>query len=186
MFKIKKSLAILTLVMTALLGYLWYLYNPYSNISFKTKETGADLVLFNLKVSTFDNKGFVKRTLFTPKLEKHNEQKTNLISAPKIFIFQDQIPWLITAKKAKSYDNNTKILLLGDVNISQQTQNNGSLITTDSLWYFPADQIASTNDNVSFKQPGMVMVSKGMKVNLLSEKLELLQNARGKYDPNHG
>ena len=165
----------------------WFFINPFNAVKLENDTTKSSLTLYDLTLREYSKEGKLEKKLITPKLENFKSKNISILTSPTITVMRGKIPWTITSQQATAYEDNKKILLRGNVAIREQAnKKEDTSIHTQLLWYYPKAQIAKTNEDVTFKQLGVLIKSKGMYVNLKNEKLELLHHARGKYEPIHG
>jgi lipopolysaccharide export system protein LptC len=88
------------------------------------------------------------------------------------------------AKQAKGYDDNTKIVLMGDVVATKLSdQGNKMEFRTDELTGYPKTRELETQHQVTVQSPNSAFVSQGLKANLNNGQYEFFK-VRGKYAPN--
>ncbi|MBA2652759.1 MAG: LPS export ABC transporter periplasmic protein LptC [Tatlockia sp.] len=160
---------------------------PVERLNDSVLSKTADMVVSNLVVRRFDEKGKLVNFLQAPEMQHVPDNNTFYFSSPRMSLNQtDQPAWEISSKKAKALNGGEKITFINDVVIHQDKNTKGqeSTIKTELLHYFSKTRIAMTKAAVSFEQPGSIVHSKGMKA-YLDEKRVQLNHAHATFEPKH-
>ncbi|AHE67465.1 LPS export ABC transporter periplasmic protein LptC [Legionella oakridgensis] len=155
----------------------------------QTLSTTVDTTISQLTVRQYDAHGELANYLQTPLLRHIPKDNTHWLKTPHIMITQaKESPWEIRSKQAISLYGGQKITFNKNVIIhqSQHGQTPESTLTTEEMIYFPKDKLAITDKEVTYQQPGNIVQSTGMKAYLAEKRVQLLNQARGTYDPQHG
>ncbi len=179
--------AILLLLATS----AWYFNNAFPPVKIDTKTllTTTDTIITNLKVRQYSASGTLANLLQTPFIKHMPKENTHWIKTPHITITQEnQSIWEIDSQQAIAIHGGEKISFNKQVRIHQQKDehNNESIFTTEQITYFPKTKHAITSKDVLLVQSGNQIQSKGMRADLETKHIQLLSQARGLYDPNHG
>lgn len=146
----------------------------------------ADMVISNLTVRRFDEKGKLINYLRSPEAQHIPENNTHLFKTPRLSLAQENQPdWEISSETAKAVNGGTKITFSRDVVVHQGKNKRGqeSTMKTEELDYFSKTKVASTDLPVSFEQPGSIVHSTGMRANLEDKQIQLLSQARATFEP---
>ena len=105
------------------------------------------------------------------------------MEAPDILIYrQDQSPVRILAQTGEISSHRDEIILRQQVSVTEQ-QPGGFSLTTEFLRLEPANDYAETDTAVTLRSGSGETNAIGMKAFLAENRLQLLENVRGLYDP---
>lgn len=188
---IAKQAILLFISLLMLAGAGWYFSNtsPKLQLDKNTLLNITDTVITNLNVRQYSSTGSLVNSLQTPFMRHAPKNNTHWIKTPHIIIIQSNQPaWEINAEQATALYGGQKITFNKQVRIHQEKgeHSDESTFTTEKLTYFPKTKIALTSKDIVFEQSGNKVQSKGMRANLEKKHIQLLGQARGIYDPNHG
>lgn len=188
---IAKQATLLFISLLMLTGTGWYFSNssPKLELDKNTLLNMSDTVITHLNVRQYSPTGSLANSLQSPLMRHIPKNNTHWIKTPNITIIQpNQSIWEINAEQATALYGGQKITFNKQVRIHQNKSehNEESTVTTERLTYFPKTKIALTSKNVFLEQAGSKVQSKGMRANLEKKHIQLLGQARGIYDPNHG
>lgn len=166
----------------------WYFTKETSNFKLdgKNLSQSADIIISNLTLRRFDETGKLINCLQSPKIQHIPENDTHLIELPHLtFVQANQPAWEIRAKQATAIHGGEQITLSHEVIVhqNQTPHSQESLMKTEELIYFPKDQLAMTEQAVSFEQPGTIVHAQGMKAYFADKRIQLLSKARATYEP---
>lgn len=186
-----KQAAWLFIALLALAGSGWYFASSKTLIKLddQTLSTTPDTIISELTVQQFDEKGQLSHYLKTPLMRHIPLDNTHQLNSPDIMITQPQQPsWQIHAKEAIALHGGQQITFKNNVIIHQKKSEHREETTlhTEELTYFPKNQLATTEKNIIIMQAKNTVRSTGMKAWLAESRVQLLNNARGTYAPNHG
>ncbi|WP_392536820.1 LPS export ABC transporter periplasmic protein LptC [Legionella sp. 227] len=179
-----------TLILLACSG--WY-YGSRSTTMIRldrdTLANSVDTTISNVTVRQFNQQGMLANILTAPLMQHIQNGNIYLFQTPHIIVSQEeQAPWDISSKKAKSFEGCKRITFTGNVIVRQQKGNNSqeSTLRTEEVTYFPKEKKASSDVLVTYEQPGNIIQSTGMNAYLDEKRVELLHQARGSYVPANG
>lgn len=155
----------------------------------QTLSASIDTLVTELSVQQFDVEGHLTHDLETPMMQHNPTQNTHTLTAPHIMVSElNQAPWEIHADMATAFDGGQHITFNHHVVVHQHKHQTAeeTTLTTEEITYFPRDKLATTLSEVTLKQANNRMHSTGMKAYLAENRVQLLSNARGHYEPNHG
>lgn len=186
-----KQAAWLFITLLALAGSGWYFASSKIVIKLdnQTLSTTPDTIIQHLTVQQFDAKGQLSHYLQTPLMHHIPLDNTHLLKTPHIIIAQPNKPsWEINAREATALQGGQQITFKHHVIIHQGKNEHleATTLSTEELTYFPKTQQALTEKEITIVQNKNSVHSTGMKAYLAENRVQLLNNARGTYVPNHG
>lgn len=93
-------------------------------------------------------------------------------------------PWLLTAHQGRIDQNGKRVTLITDVHASQQSAEQGLIeLLTSELQIKTAEQYAETDKAVKMRAQQGHLDTIGMKAFLSEDRIELLSQVRGTYEP---
>lgn len=138
----------------------------------------------------YEKDGSVSYTFVAARLEHYRDEKEfdqvfTLIDQPELIIYQNNEPWFVRAHKGKITSANQNIELWQQV-VLHHTNEEGMIttISTEKLNIDPVHKLAKTDEPVRISAQKAEIEGIGMDADLTAEKLTLLSQVRGIYDPN--
>ncbi|EKD70438.1 MAG: hypothetical protein ACD_46C00534G0003 [uncultured bacterium] len=134
----------------------------------------------------YNKQGGIKNNITATSVVHYKENDTTFFTAPNILIYSDKnIPWKIQANHATMTQDNTIIVLSGNVVIHQlktihQPQ---TIIQTNTLVVYPKKSRAETNDAVIIHRRGIVINGNGLKANLKTGEYQLTSETNATLQP---
>ncbi|MFT5085518.1 MAG: lipopolysaccharide export system protein LptC [Lentisphaeria bacterium] len=119
--------------------------------------------------------------------DKDNQQEAfTLLERPQLVFYQaNEEPWFIRSEKGKIDNTNQQIELWSKVLVKYTNlQNTSAVITTEKLNIDTVNKFAETGEPVKINFDTTAIEGTGMTADFISEKIKLLSNVRGTYDPN--
>ena len=178
-----------TLILLAFLGLYYSHSTSMIRLDHETLANSISITISHVKVRQFNQQGTLTNLLTTPLMQHIQNGGIDLLQNPHVIVNQEeQPPWDIKARSAKSLENGKRITFMGDVVVHQKKGDKipESTLKTEEITYFPQEKKASTNMLVTYEQPGNIIQSMGMNAYLDEKRVELLHHARGSYVPTHG
>jgi lipopolysaccharide export system protein LptC len=189
---IRKYASGILFAVLSLIASSWYYkeFKPVLSLDKKSLLASVDSTATDLVVRQYDASGQLTNLLTTPKMEHIPKDNVNLLKTPHITVTQkDEPSWEIQSLKAKSIAGGQKVIFMQQVIVRQNpdAKTQASTLRTEEVTYFPKEKKATTDLFVTFEQPGNLVESMGMNAYLDEKRVELLNGAKGSYDPsNHG
>jgi lipopolysaccharide export system protein LptC len=185
-----KQAAWLFLTLLALAGSGWYFASskPVVRLDDLTLSTTPDTLIRGLTVQQFNTRGEVSHYLQTPLMQHIPRENTHLLETPDIMIAQPGKPaWEIHARKATALHGGQQITFQNEVVIHQTNDQHQqeTTINTSELVYFPQKQMATTQKDITLLQGNNTVQSTGMKANLATHHIRLLNNTRVDQKDSH-
>ncbi len=113
-------------------------------------------------------------------LQRKTSQLTNLNAS---MFHQNQVDSTFSAKEAKGYNDNEKVVLTGDVKATKLGDRGAMVFLTDELTGYPKQRLFETTHQVTVNAPDAEFISQGLKADLNQGQYEFA-HIRGKYAPN--
>lgn len=186
-----KQAAWLFIALICLAASGWYFASSskkFELLDDETLSTTADAIITNLTVQKFDLQGHLVNALNTPLLHHIPRHNQHWLKNPSIVVSQEaQAPWEIHSDQATSLNGGDQITFSQHVILEQKEKNSvKNTVLTEELTYFPNTKFATTDQEITLKQPGSIVHSLGMEAWLSEKRVKLLHQARGQYDPKRG
>jgi lipopolysaccharide export system protein LptC len=184
-----KNFSITLLLLFALGLSAWSIIISHSSTGFANDSndpTKADSYMEVVTALQFAKTGLPSIKLITPKMVHYPANDSTDIFAPHVTIFRKSPePWYIESDFAKASKGINEILFYSNVNIHHpaDTENPTTSLRTETLTIFPNQQLASTDQAVTFIQPDTTVHAIGMLANLDDSTIKLLSQAQGEYAP---
>ncbi len=138
----------------------------------------------------YEKDGSISYTFAASRLEHYRDEKQldqvfTLIDQPQLIIYQNEEPWFVRAQKGKitSVDQNIE-LWQGVVLLHTNEEGMVTTVNTEKLNIDPVHKLANTKEPVRISAQKAEIEGIGMDADLSTEKLTLLSQVRGIYDPN--
>ena len=180
--------AIYAMIAFIFLGFMgwYYAQAPKHSMKAPSAEPLADAIVRGLNFVQYDQHGKRARVLFTPEMRIYNQDNRSVFEDPHISLYRDQSPpWSIKSQHGKSLDGSKTITLWRDVIMHQaaSSQNPERTILTEEINYVPEKNYASTQQEITLQQDGLLVKSRGLHAYLDKQYVELLSKVRGRYEP---
>jgi lipopolysaccharide export system protein LptC len=146
----------------------------------------ADYVLRDFELVTLDREGREAFTLRAPRLERDPAVRTLDIATP-LFIIPPRegaagTPWEIRSKTAWVSADGDEIRLRGDVQATSSDEAGRALrMDTQRLNVFPETKRATSDVQVSLKQPGFILNGHTLEAKLDTKRV-FLKDIKARYD----
>jgi lipopolysaccharide export system protein LptC len=180
--------AILSLLIILAVGLsAWsIIISPAKTMALAQDPKIADSFMEEVVAIVFNKIGNPSLKLVTPKMIHYPENDKTDILTPHVTVFrQSPEPWYIDSDYAKTNNGISEILFWSHVNIHHlaDKENPQTSLLTDSLTIYPDQQLASTNQAVTFLQPDTTVHAVGMLANLEAGTIKLISQTQGEYVP---
>ncbi len=142
------------------------------------------------KTTHYQKDGQISYTFNAIRLEHYREEKRQnevftIIEKPELIIYQKDEPWHVRADKGKLTSTDQNIELWQQVVLNHISEEGiVTTINTEKLIIDPVNKFANTKEPVRIHSDKAQIEGVGMDADLTAEKLTLLSNVRGLYDPN--
>jgi lipopolysaccharide export system protein LptC len=140
--------------------------------------------LYDFSGRLLDERGTVKLNIASPVLRNDAATGIGTVDAPEIHIQQESDRWYITAESAVISADREIVTLIGDVNLSRRNEQTDQTleITTSDVVLNVTPRTATTGAAVSMRQQGDRLQAVGMKLDMINENYELLNEVRAHYE----
>ncbi|MBU0455167.1 MAG: LPS export ABC transporter periplasmic protein LptC [Pseudomonadota bacterium] len=143
-----------------------------------------DSVMTYVVSTQFDAQGQIHATIKSPKITHYEKNDRSHFETPFIVLYpKNEPPWHITAKEGNALQGDKRIELIGNVVIRQLSGPNSHqiILKTSKMTFFPNRSFASTDQPVTITQPGNIVKSVGLTIDLNTGIIHLLSKAQGQY-----
>jgi LPS export ABC transporter protein LptC len=186
----KKAFLINTTLFLAALWSTWLCLKPpliigrYLN---RSLDNRMDSFMSKPSYTETNTQGNIRAQISADRIEHYPGINTSLFYRPDITIYPES--WHITADLGISEQNAQKIVLKDNVKAQQYSAARPGTILmtllTRALDITPAQKIIETTEPVTLLQPGTVVKSTGLKVNMQQGTIEFLSKASAHFDAFH-
>lgn len=151
----------------------------------KDNPNTPDAYMMNVTYLTTNDQGQRDIIVFSPHVDHYQVGDRNHFQQPVIKLSKDDQQWIITSKEAKSFNGTNRLVLNKHVVVQQLPSKNkqGTTLLTESLTAFPKQDLVTTQQRVTIKQPGLNITGVGMKGDLKNGNIQLLSQTKGQYEP---
>lgn len=170
----------------------------YSNKEDSVSQQQAEAKVFpqsyiaDVEMRQYNAKGALHYKMNTPLIrrfqvnETPSEKDYSLFATPVFtLVTNPQRPgWIITAQEGRLDNNDTWFTLTQEVLARQTSEKQGeSIISTSDLRLNLQDQFAETGKAVTMRAAKSEITALGMRADMKRERIELLSNVKGTYEP---
>lgn len=167
-----------------LLLFLWsYLEtgSPPTLISSQTGEVNPSYYLINAKSTQFNKQGALDMTMKSDKIEHDPKNASARLRHPRIALYGDGVlTWTVRANTGIAYELDSRIDLKQRVIIA--SGDNQTVVKTPYLELYPDEKRAQTDKPVNMRSPTGFTRSIGLKANMQTQHVQLLDQVRGQYN----
>ncbi len=179
-----KVLYVVAILVAALSGGYYY----YSGKAKKLDVDSAKNMTYSAQgvhLTQTDEQGNLYIRAEIKQLQQDMQQKTSRLDQLNAVMYKQGKPdATFYSKQANGFDDNSKIVLLGDVIATKLSEQGNKLeFRTDELTGYPKTGQLETQHQVTVQSPNSEFVSQGLKANLNNGQYEFFK-VRGKYAPN--
>lgn len=140
---------LLPLFVVCLVAASYWLSQKSTQMTQLVKSAGTtDYEVEQLELVQFHPDGTIKQTLTSPKVLHFLADGSTLLASPKMTVYarKDESPWLINAESARLNEQQTQLLLKGQVDINQAMYKDRSdiHISTKDLTIYPKKNYAQS------------------------------------------
>lgn len=139
----------------------------------------------NLTTTLYNEQGQRIHEVFSSTMENYEQLGFVLFIAPQYTIFQEtgEPPWQVVADEGTLYDNNMIQLENNVVIVSKNQADFVQRVTTDYLEIDLDKQTMVSDASVEISGPDFLILSNGLRANLLNKTYELKQHVQTTYTP---
>lgn len=187
MLTIKNTLLTLLTLLTLALS-VWSILSSHTlqadNNDDNTNEPDSYMEDFQAIILNKDGKPSLK--VSAPKMLHYLKEDSTEMTRPHVTVYRHSPqPWFIDSAFAKTRDGIDEIIFSQHVVIHHPAdiENPSTSMTTDALTIFPNEQLARTDQPITFIQPDTQIHAIGMFANLNEGTIKLLSQTKGEYVP---
>lgn len=177
----------LTLALAAVAGMIgWSLWRKAGDASSPVAGGRADYVLHDFELVSLDREGREAFTLRAPRLQRDPAVRTLDIATP-LFVIPPReggggTPWEVRSKTGWVSADGNEIRLRGDVKATSTDEAGRPLrMDTQRLNVFPETQRATSDVQVSLKQPGFILNGHALEAKLDTKRV-FLKDIKARYE----
>lgn len=160
----------------------------------KHSDNTMDSFMANASYEQTDSSGKIQSQVSALSIEHFPLQNTSVFHYPDITLYstlnkaqagnKPSQPWHITADQGKAEEGIKKIHLQNNVKLEQyqSAQHHTLTLLTSSLDILPEQKIIQTQAPVTLLQPGTVIKSRGVRVNMQEGSVALLSQASAHFN----
>ncbi|ARU55969.1 hypothetical protein OLMES_1895 [Oleiphilus messinensis] len=180
----------LAITCTALVALLYTSDEPELPENYKaTDENEPDAFVVNGSYLEFDETGNLALQLESHQGVHFPNADQSIVGTPSVKIYQEnQVPWVVNASQGQYFQEDRKLILSGDVNITRSNSNDPPLrFSTEELTLYSDTQFITTDKPVKLEDRLGTTEATGMNAWVKERRVELLSKVRGTYaqDPTH-
>jgi len=184
---VKRLLLVLGLILVSgLVGWLMEGVGPRRPPSEEELRHDPDYYMEKFTVTAMNSAGQPRYRLDGDHMQHYPDDDTTELTKPHIEIYAEAAPpWYIDAERGWVSADGELVLLLGGVLARQEdtAAKRTTTLTSDELRIRPNDEYAETDKPVTLKSGPNIVEAIGMRAYIREGRLQLLSNARGKYEP---
>ena len=150
--------------------------------------TGPDkrlnYALYDFSARMLNPEGQIRLEIDSPELRNDAQTGVGTVEHPEIRVRQGPDRWYITAESAIITADREQVSLQGEVELTRRNAVSGQRveISTEDVLLNVTPRTASTESEVSIHQAGDRLDAVGMRLDMISESYELLNDVRGRYE----
>nr|WP_010132491.1 LPS export ABC transporter periplasmic protein LptC [Microbulbifer agarilyticus] len=104
------------------------------------------------------------------------------LTEPRMMFYQDEnTKWRTESRKGIAYNNGQRVVLQGDVSISELPQP-GITLRTPKITLKPREEFAETDKVVTITDGANVTTGKGLRADLKQDTVKILSNVESRYE----
>ena len=147
-------------------------------------DTRLNYALFDFEAMLLDKEGQLAVTIEAPVLRNNADTGVGSVTEPVMFLREEGNEWHIKANSAVVSADREFVSMTGDVNLVRyNAASDGTLeIDTRDVLVAVSPRTAATDAPVQMRHAGDRMAANGMKIDMITNHYELLQDVRAVYD----
>ena len=176
------------IILLALLAVLsWILSRPSTDgpgDAVSELDTRLNYALYDFSGRLLDDAGRINLEIDSPVLRNDAESGVGTVETPELRIQQGDDRWYITAESALVTADREQVSLRGDVHLTRRNDITGQQldIRTRDVLLNVTPRTASTAAAVRIEQSGDRLDAKGMKLDMIANHFELLDDVQAHYE----
>jgi lipopolysaccharide export system protein LptC len=182
----RRSLVAITLFAVAAAGGLavWQL-RPAAPLP-PINPSRSDYILENFELTSLDEAGKESFSVKAPRLERDPRGKSLTLQLPQFsFPDKDGGRWLATSQRAWVAEKGVEVRLIDKVELVGPPTPTGdrTRFSTAQLQIFPKQDLALSQDRVTIRRADSILQGTGLRADMRSKRIQLLDDVKGRYAP---
>ena len=146
----------------------------------------ADSYMRGIEMNTYSKEGNLEFNLQAQEANFFKNDNLYILEQPHLTAFDAKnptLPWELTAKTGRMFNNGNRIVFNGDVRLWQLSGlDELKELTSPDMTLFPQKKLAETDSRVKIQTPHVITHGTGMSADLSRETFTLLHNVSGTHD----
>ncbi|WP_346839307.1 LPS export ABC transporter periplasmic protein LptC [Microbulbifer sp. SAOS-129_SWC] len=181
----------MVIVVALICAGLWFAESPPEQLmgkrpTRKEQNRAPDLVIRGAKTRHFNPEGTLAYRVDADKIsffQFSRRDRANL-TEPRILFYQEDKPkWRTVSHSGVAYNNGQRVVLKGDVKITEQPAPGGVHLETEQITIKPRQEYAETNKVVNIIAGPNHTRGKGLRAYLKQDRVEILADVESSYEP---
>jgi len=147
-------------------------------------DTRLNYALYDFDGRLLNDLGAINLEIYAPVLRSNAASGIGTVESPEIHIQQEDERWYITAESAIITADQEHVSLMGDVYLARRNELTGQLleISTKDVMLNVTPRTASSESSVQITQDNDWLNATGIKLDMVSNSFELLNDVRAHYE----
>ena len=147
-------------------------------------DTRLNYALHEFDGRLLNDSGAINLEIYAPILRSNATSGVGTVESPEIRIQQEDERWYITAESAIITADREHVSLMGDVYLARRNEMTGQLleISTKDVMLNITPRTASSESSVQIRQDNDWLDATGIKLDMVSNSFELLNDVRAHYE----
>lgn len=183
MFKQRNKWLIAVTVCVVIIWASWNMEKGKSEIPVD-EENQADYSMEQFRAINMGDDGKPNYWLNSKYMTHDIASNVTQLEEPFITFFQENdASWELNAHNGQHYGYTDELFLLGEVNISRNSNQGPTLIKTTDLRLLPKENFGETQNKVTMILPNGSVTAQGMNAYFSQHRISFLSNVKGQYVP---
>ena len=146
----------------------------------------SDYILENFELTSLDTEGKESFSVAAPRLERDPQGKSLTLQLPKFsFPDKDGGRWQATSNTAWVAEKGVEVRLIDRVELVGPPTPSGdrTRFSTARLQIFPKQDLALSEDRVTISRADSILRGTGLRADMRSKHIQLLDDVKGRYAP---
>lgn len=180
----------LVIVVVLISAGLWFAESPPEQLLGKrpTKQQqnlAPDLVIRDAKTRHFNQEGTLAYRVDAEKItyfQFERRDRADLTEPRILFYLEHQPKWHTKSRDGVAYNNGERVVLRGDVHITEMPGPGGIRLDTQSITIKPREEYAETDKVVTISSGPNRTEGKGLRAFLKEDRVEILSEVKSTYE----
>lgn len=180
----------LVIVVLLISAGLWFSESPPQELLGKRptpqqQKGAADLVIHGAKTRHFNQEGTLAYRVDAEKITffKFERRDRADLTEPRILFYQQDEPkWRTESRSGVAHNNGRRVVLRGDVEITEMPAPGGIKLNTQSITIKPREEYAETDKVVKITAGPNSTTGKGLRAFLKEDRVEILSDVKSSYE----